>query len=415
MTKEGMLSGYRALDLTDDKGFLTGKLLGDLGVTVIKIEKPGGDASRNIGPYYKDEVDPEKSLHWFAYNMNKKGISLNIETNEGQEILKKLVITSDLLIESFPCGYMDSLGLGYAHLKNINPRLVMISITPFGQTGPYSKYKISDLVAWAMSGQMMSQVSANDKDRPPVRISHHSQAYLHAGVTGATGALSALYYRSTTGVGQHVDVSIRDSVARLSLGMISSYDFSYDLEKLLPQSSSYRLPWLWPCKDGYLLWVYFGGSKAKRWTMPLIEWMESENMTNSFIKNFDFENIDLRSLTPEVKKNIEDPTRRFFMSHTKSEILEGAIKHHVMVYPVSTTADILSCIQLAARGYWVKLGHPELNTEIIYSGNFIHSTESFSKFFRRAPMIGEHNQEIYGNELGIPNNTLHKLKKDNII
>ena len=124
---EGMLSPYRVLDLTDEKGLLCGKLLGDLGADVIKIEKPGGDQARSIGPFYHDEPDPEKSLFWFAFNTSKRGITLDIETTDGREIFKKLVKTADFVIESFAPGYLDSLGLGYSYLEQINPQIIMVS------------------------------------------------------------------------------------------------------------------------------------------------------------------------------------------------------------------------------------------------------------------------------------------------
>jgi len=152
--KRGLLNPYRVLDLTDEKGLLCAKLLGDLGADVIKIERPGGDPARNIGPFYHDEHDPEKSLFWLAFNTNKRGTTLDIEKVEGQTILKRLVKTADLLVESFPPGYMASLGLGYSDLDRLNPRLIMVSITPFGQSGPYKDYKAPDIVAWAMGGQM---------------------------------------------------------------------------------------------------------------------------------------------------------------------------------------------------------------------------------------------------------------------
>ncbi|MFC2010644.1 CaiB/BaiF CoA transferase family protein [Chloroflexota bacterium] len=208
---DGMLSPYRALDLTDEKGLLCGKILADLGADVIKIERPGGDPARNIGPFYHDEPDPEKSLYWFAYNTSKRGITLDIETTDGKEIFKQLVKSADFIIESFPPGYLDSIGLGYSALEKIKPDIILISITPFGQTGPYKDYKTSDIVAWAMGGEM---APFGDPDRPPIRISHHSQAYLHAGTDAATGALAALYHRWTTGEGQQVDVSVHESVAQ---------------------------------------------------------------------------------------------------------------------------------------------------------------------------------------------------------
>ncbi len=138
---EGMLSPYRILDLTDEKGLLCGKLLGDLGADVIKIEKPGGDSARDIGPFFHDDPDPEKSLYWFAFNTNKRGITLDMETRDGLEIFKRLLKNADAVIESFPSGHMEKMGLDYSELKKVNSRIILTSITPFGQTGPYKDYK----------------------------------------------------------------------------------------------------------------------------------------------------------------------------------------------------------------------------------------------------------------------------------
>ena len=132
---EGLLSPYRVLDLSDEKGQFCGKLMGDMGADVIKIERPGGDAARNIGPYYKDEIDPEKSLYWFSMNTSKRGITLDIEKPEGADIFKKLAEKADFIIESFQPGYMDSLGLGYSDLEKLNPGIILVSVTPFGPTG----------------------------------------------------------------------------------------------------------------------------------------------------------------------------------------------------------------------------------------------------------------------------------------
>ena len=131
---DGAMGPYRVLDLTDENGLLCGKLFADLGADVIKVERPGGDPARNIGPFYKDVPDPEKSLFWFAYNTGKRSITLNIESSNGQQLLKRLVKSADFLVESFPPGYMDKLGLGYRALSELNPRLIMTSITAFGQT-----------------------------------------------------------------------------------------------------------------------------------------------------------------------------------------------------------------------------------------------------------------------------------------
>src|SRR3989304_4246953 len=161
---ESMLSSYRVLDLADEKGLICGKILGDLGADIIKVEKPGGDLARRLGPFYHDDPDPEKSLFWFSLNTSKRGITLNIESVDGREIFKRLVKTADFVIESFPPGYLDKLGLGYFDLEKINPGVILVSIAPFGQTGPYRDWKTADIVAWAMGGNMAPW---GEPDRPP--------------------------------------------------------------------------------------------------------------------------------------------------------------------------------------------------------------------------------------------------------
>ncbi|HEY6018409.1 MAG TPA: CoA transferase, partial [Candidatus Paceibacterota bacterium] len=154
--QESMLRPYRVLDLADEKGLFCGKILGDLGADVIKVEPPGGDSARWIGPFYRDEPHAEKSLFWFAYCANKRGVTLNIEVMDGREIFRSLLKSSDIVVESFAPGYMDELGLGYNALEKVKPGIIMISISPFGQTGPYRDFEAADIVSWAMGGYMYS-------------------------------------------------------------------------------------------------------------------------------------------------------------------------------------------------------------------------------------------------------------------
>jgi benzylsuccinate CoA-transferase BbsE subunit len=413
MKPQGMLSPYRVLDLADEKGLLCGKLLGDLGADVIKIERPGGDLARNIGPFYHNEVNPERSLYWFAYNTNKRSVTLDIETADGKELFKRLVKTADFVIESFPPGYMEKLELGYPVLERLNPGVIMISITPFGQTGPYKNYQAPGIVAWAMSGFMYS---IGDPDRPPVQISHHSQAYLHAGAQASVGAMLALYHRAKAGVGQHVDVSIQESVARLD----SVGESSWDVLKVLQRrgerpAPSLQLPWTWECKDGYVIFVYFGGPMAKRVNLPLIKWMEIEGMADDALLKLDWEALNPESQTQEVLDTIIEPTRKFLLSHTAAELYEGALKYNVMLYPTSNVKDMLDSAQLAARSYWVELEYPELGERIIHPGAFSHTSELPPKAWRRAPLIGEHNQEVYEGELNLTPKEIIRLKKSGAI
>src|SRR4030042_6256714 len=285
--EQGVLSPYRVLDLADEKGLLCGKILGDLGADVIKIEKPGGDKARNLGPFYHDDPDPEKSLFWLALNTSKKGITLDIEKPEGREIFKRLGKTADFVIETYSPGYMVNLGLGDSDLEKINPGVILISITPFGQTGPYKNWKTSDIVAWALGGDMAPW---GDVDRPPLTFSHPSQAYLQAGAAGAQGALTALFYRWLPGAGQQIDVSIQESVLPCLEHITGMGDIRQVIQKRGGGGmmlSNHRTMQIWPCKDGWVSWSH-GGNSVLSPSLPLIKWMEEGGGTSDFLKNFDW-------------------------------------------------------------------------------------------------------------------------------
>jgi len=407
-----MLSPYRALDLTDEKGFLCGKILGDLGADVIKIEPPGGDPTRNSGPFYHDIPDPEKSLYWFAYNTSKRGITLNIETADGREIFKRLVKTADFVIESFQPGYMDELGLSYSVLRQMNPRIVMTSITPFGQTGPYKDYKAPDLVAMAMGGLMYM---CGDTDRPPVRISI-AQSYSHAAVQAATGTLIAHYQSEMTGEGQHVDVSIQESIL-----WTLTYTVQYwSTNKLLFSRSggqwkafdtAYRV--VFPCKDGYVSYrlgfsKMLGGDYAR-----LVKAMDSEGMAGD-LKDVDWPSQSVVQAQQDIDR-WEETMIKYFMNYTKAELHQKALAWGFMLCPVNDPKDVLEYQQLTARDYWVGVEHPELDTMITYPGAFFKSSETPGEIRRRAPLIGEHNQEVYEDEMGLSRQQITTLKEANII
>lgn len=411
----GMLSPYRVLDLTDEKGQFCGKLLGDLGADVIKIEKPGGDLSRNIGPFYHDEPHMEKSLHWFAFNTSKRGITLAIETSDGQEIFKRLAATADFIIESFPPGYMERFGLGYPSLEKLSKGVIMISITPFGQKGPYRNYLAPDIVAWAIGGHTYQ---VGDPERPPVRIAYHSQSYLHAGGHAAVAAMLGLRHRSVTGEGQYIDVSIQEAVVHSTEQQETTGRWD-----AIHQNRRRGMAWprpglvttgLWQCKDGFVIWVYWFGLSA-HYSRPLIELMKEAGELDDYLRDFDFEGFDWATATQEVLDKLYEPTRKFFLKRTKAELYQLALTRRIQLFPLQTTADLVADPQLASRNYWVDLEHPELNDRIKYPGAFMLATETPAVVSRRAPLIGEHNVEIYHNELGIPHEKLVMLKQAGVI
>lgn len=411
----GILAPYRTLDLTDEKGMLCGKILADLGADVIKIEKPGGDPARNIGPFYHDIPDPERSLFWFAYNTNKRGITLNIETVDGQEIFKRLVKTADIVIESFEPGHMDGLGLPYSKLNKINPELIMTSITAFGQTGPYSGFKYSDIIAWAM-GSIMSQ--CGDPDRPPVQCSF-PQAFMNAACDGAEGTMVALYHRELTGEGQHVDVSAQEACIWSTAENVLEWDGAKLSAKrpghLLLRPSGIHSPVLWKCKDGYVAMFLIGMLPGARTNRRLTEWMDSKGMAPEYIKNKDWENWDFDSLTQEELDSVVNPIAKFFKTMTKYEIQQGAIERAIQVQAVYSSKEAMLNPQLIARDFWVNIEHDELNDTITYPGAPFKFTETPMTTWRRAPLIGEHNDEIYINELGFSKEELVTLKQGGII
>ncbi len=412
---KSLLESYRALDLTDEQGLLCGRILGDLGADVIKIEPLGGDPSRNRGPFYHNVPDPNKSLYWFAYNANKRGITLDIKTKDGKQIFKRLAKHADFIIESFSPGYLVSLGLGYQDLSQINPGVILTSITLFGQTGPYSHYKASDIVAMAMGGLMYV---TGDPDYPPVRVSF-PQSYLQGAAAAAAGTMIAFYYRQISGEGQWVDVSIQEAVIRATMQPRMYWDVA---GKILERAGQFRTGLsskanqrlIWQCKDGWINFPLMGGVTGARTNQAIVQWMDNEGMANDFLRSQDWDKFDMAQAT-EIAGQCEEPLSKFFIAHTKAELLEGSISKRIMLYPIFTTEDIANCAQLRAREFWEEVEHPELSTPITYPGAFIKMSLTPCQIRRRAPLIGEHNNEIYQGELGLSREEILMLKEGGII
>ena len=416
-TKKFLLQNYRVLDLTDEKGLLCGKILADLGADVIKIEKPGGDDCRRLGPFLKGEIHPEKSLFWFAYNLNKRGITLDITTNDGNTLFRRLIKNADFVIESFSPGYMDDLGLGYKELSKINPRLIMTSITPFGQDGPRKGWKSSDIVCMATGGFM---ALVGDDDRPPVRISV-DQAYLHGCAEAVVASLIALHDRHQSGEGQFIDVSTQASIVTTTLSAIPFWDMG---EVLLKRSGPYRaglregsrtVPQQWVCKNGFVSYAIWGGQAGVKTNTALVEWMDSYGMATDLLREMDWAAYDLKTAEDSLMKAIEDNIARFFLSRTKEELYRGALERRIQLYPIYTIGDVIEDPHLKARDFWKKVEHPELGIEITCPGAFAKNSEVELNACRRAPLIGEHNQEIYGGELGLMKDELNSLRQTGVI
>ena len=411
-----LLAPYRVLDLTDERGLLAGKILADLGADVVQIEPPGGNPARNIGPFYGDDPQPEKSLFWWAYAANKRSITLDLEQKGGQALLKKMVAEADFLVESFVPGYLDTLGLGYDLLAEINPKLVMVSITPFGQDGPYSNYQATDIVGMALGGFMYL---TGDDDRAPIRISF-PHFYLHGGAAGATAAMLAHTYRITSGQGQYVDVSCQQAVAKTLAHAPQIWDIEGAILKRMgvyrQTSGENRVRINWPCKDGYVNYMVQGGSVAYS-TRALLEWMKEDNFDTADLDIIDWEKMGYGAITPELMDQLGGPLGDFFKGHTRAELVQGSLDRRILLFPVATPSALQDHPQLEARGYFKELEHPELGATVQYPGAFVKSGDGgdIAGIYRRPPLIGEHNTVIFQGELGITGSELESLKRSGVI
>jgi len=417
-----MLRGYRVLDLAEDGCMLCGKLLGDFGADVVKVEPPGGSPTRNTGPFYHDIPDPEKSLTWFFLGLNKRGITLNLETADGRDIFKKLVKTADFVVESFEPGYMKSLGLDYEELEKIKSDIIMTSITPFGQTGPYAHYDVTDIVGVALSGMMWFYGEA---DRAPVRIPA-PQFYLQGGLQGAMGTMVAHYHRELTGEGQYVDQSCQQAII---LTLMISAEF-WDLNRfnvrgqgaggIIPRPAPLpplRGRAIYPCKDGHVI-VYFGGGGQAGMvasSQALVQWANEDGYMLE-LKDFDWASLDALTVTQEEVDDRSHLLEEFLLTKTKAECLERAVRDSILLIPTNNVQDLMESPQLAYREFFRPVEHPELGDTIGYPGfPIIINNEARPGTQRRAPLIGEHNQEIYEQELGISKEQLVILEDGGVI
>ncbi len=417
MDNGALLSPYRVLDLTGEIGWSCARILGDLGMNVVKIEPPGGDPARLHGPFYHDEPDPTKCLPWFAHNTNKRGITLDLESDTGRQLLLRLAEQADFVVESYQPGYLDAHGIGYRALIEINPRLILTSITPFGQTGPYSHYHGCDLTAIAMSGFMYL---VGEPGRPPLRVSL-AQAPMWTGMYAAAGTLIAHYSRQTTKRGQHVDVSMQAGMLWALANAPAFWNLGREnLQRggtlIVGRSlTGARMRALYRCRDGHINFILYGGEAGKRSNEAMVEWMVEKGAAPEWLKQKDWGAFNIATSTQEEIDAIEVPFGEFLAQRTKAEFAEESVKRSILGYPVNHARDIREDPQLAAREFWQPVEHPELGTTITYPGAFAKFSKGNLSPRRRAPRIGEHNEQVYVDELGLSKAEFKQLKQRKII
>lgn len=412
-----MLSPYRALDLTNEKGLLCGKILADLGADVIQVERLEGNPARSIPPFYEDVAGPDRSLFWLAFSAGKRSITLNWDTETGKDLLKRLSKTADFIVESFPPGYLEGAGLGYEELTKTNPRLIMASITPFGQTGPFKDYKAGDLVASAMGGMVCC---TGEPDRAPLRISA-DLAYCQASVHAAIGLLIALSQRAATGRGQRVDVSMQASIVRTLHTQLPYWEYGHHIVRrsgIRRFRGGVSTREIWPCKDGFVSWMFFGGAVGTQQMRGMVEWMQGKGMAGSL--SAEVENwaaLDLTKVDSGKIESWEKMIGDFFLAHTKGELYQEALEKRIPLTPLNDMSEVVDDEQLAARDFWAGIDHAALKANLRYPGFLFQTSEGkcLPKVRGRAPLIGEHNPEIYVGELGLCEDELKALRREGIV
>lgn len=379
-----------------------GKLLADLGADVIKIEKPReGDIARKRGPFLGDIPGLERSGLFLYLNTNKLSITLDPQKATGREIFRKLIKEADVLIEDTKPGSLGSLELDYKHLESINQALVMVSITPFGQTGPYKKYKGSDLIAWHMGGPgYMTPRYAEAAEQEPLGTLHLASFF--TGICAATAIMAALKAQRSLGCGQQIDISQWETV--ITSAAESGPYWPYEHRSVSRFSRASAVPaHIMKCKDG---WVMNHASENHHWKkfvemMGSPKWADEELFKDRFSRGEHWESL---------KPLIEEWT----MKYSKEELFEMAKVKGIPFGPVQSIADVLECRQFKERGFFVGIEHP-VTRALSYPGAPFQFSRTPWAVHTPAPVLGQHNQEIYCDQLGYSKEDLVKLYEAEII
>jgi len=403
---EQALSDVKVLDLTR---FIAGpyctKLLADNGADVVKVEKPGeGDPTRRVGPFLGDDPHPDKSGLFLHLNTSKRGVTLNLKSETGKKIFRELVRRADILVENFSPRVMPGLGLEYEKLESINPRLVMTSISNFGQSGPYRDFKASELILYGMGGAMNE---TGTLDRYPLKkggtvIQHQ------AGTIAAVATMLALFASQAQRAGQHVDVSIFESqMGTIDRRMSHLLTYQYNRETSYrpdPEQEPAGFPvGVYPCKDGFF---HIAGG--------FVFWPRICQM----IGRPDLLD-DPGFCTPEGQREPENLERfsiiwyPWIAEHTKLEIIEAGQAAGVLCGPINTSEDLVNDPHWRAREFWAEIDHP-ITGGLTYPGAPFKMQETPWQMSQPAPLLGQHNEEVYV-ELGYTREDLAKLRSRGVI
>ncbi|MPZ14323.1 MAG: hypothetical protein GEU73_07840 [Chloroflexi bacterium] len=397
---DGPLGGFRVLDLADEKGLPCTRFLADLGADVIKVERPGGDSTRARPPFSEDLPHAERSLYFLHWNANKRGITLNLKEPDGQALFRELVRRADVVVETSQPGTMDRRGLGFAALQAVNPRVVMTSISVFGQTGPYRDYKGNELIGFALGGVM----ALSGEPHGPPCLAAGDLASGMASMHAALATQVALFHRVRTGRGQHVDASVAEAAAHVGGYVVPFYSYHHEKPvRVTHKETSFELHDIYPCADGGVRLFIL---TRDHWRV-FVEWIGSPPELQDPI----FEDQDVR----RDNRDLIDPyVREFCRQLTKRELYTEGQARHLAVSPMRTPAEYVASEQTRAREYFVEMDHSVVGRYRQARGMHLFS-ESPAQMRCSAPLVGQHNEEILVGELGLSRDDLIGLRAANVI
>ena len=406
----GLLSGYRVLDLTDERGLLAGRMLADLGADVVQVEPLGGSRARRAAPLGERDGQPYSYL-WATFAANKRGIAADLDGEQGRHVLRQLASRADFFVESLGPGVAASAGLGWPELSEINPALVYATITAFGHDGPKAGYAESDLIVWAAGGPLEPN---RDGDRPPLRISV-PQSFLNAAADAAGGMLLAHHARARDGRGQLVDVAAQACLSLNTLGRVLADpvgDAHPEWAALISPTArtdqsgsgtgtSSHLK-KWRCKDGLVEFHLAIGRAAGPFTNNFFRWMHAEGAGGDRLLRWDWrilpELVERGEFTDADMQEVRAATAAFLAAKTKSEILQAAIAYKLLCIGVSDTADLAHSPQLAERDFYVTLGSGRRAQTL--PGRWAAVSIPAFELRRPAPELGEHTDQVLAEWLG---------------
>jgi CoA:oxalate CoA-transferase len=406
----GSLTSLKIVELSERvTGPFCTKVMADLGAEVIKIEKPGtGDIARSHGPFPGDVPHPEKSARFLYLNTNKLGVTLDVNTPAGRGLFRDLLADADVLVETQPPGFLEQLDLGYNQLHERFPRLIVTSITPFGQTGPYKNYKAHDLNCFHMGvvGYETPFNYVTDPERQPPIKAGGEQADMLTGWTAATATMCAVFHRDLTGQGQHVDIAEVEAVAHMIRPNITFYSHEPpdgpNRSRFL-RRTKWGLAYVFPCRNGHVALLALTDQHwdSLKELMGRPDWAESDIFATMMQR---FQHID--ALDASVAAWIADQDR--------DELARKGQELHIPVFPVRDMQEVIFSEQYRERNFFVDVAHPATGT-LTYPGAPFKLSATPWQIRSPAPRLGEHNAQVYGERLGLSSERITQLRRDGII